>query len=162
MRYVVILFLLLVPVVATAQDDVSESDVEQNPYTMLRKLPTPEKINVDGTDKVCTDADGWRSVMLLAIDYQGLFFWRMKIQGVLEAHDEVISAYELKINIYQNQIKLLEEDRTYHQTRIGELETTLLTGTKSHRIEKGLMWGVILLETIAIGVLGVASFAQAN
>ena len=158
MRYLLALFLLVAPHVSYANDVVPD----ENPYETLRRLPTPTIEEIDGETHVCTTVKGWQNVVLLAADYQGLFKWRLKIQGVLEAHNDIVAAYELKISSYEATIKLLHANSDYHKTRIGELETSLLSGSKSHKIEKILMWGVILVETVAIGALGVASFVRSN
>jgi hypothetical protein len=137
-------------------------ELPESPYTELHRLPMPTIQEVDGDKLMCTTAKGWQKVMLMANDYQGLFMWRLKIEGALGAHNDIVAAYELKISSYEATIKVLQADRDYRTTRIGELETALLIGNKSFKIEKGLMWGVILVETVAIGALGIASFTQAN
>lgn len=157
MKYLIVFILLLVPAAVFAQDEI-----ETNPYTQLYTLPMPAIQEIGGDKLLCTTAKEWQKVMLIANDYRGLFMWRLEIQGALAAHDEIVQAYELKITSYEASIKLLKEDRTYYKTRVGELESALLAGGKSHKVEKMLMWGVILVETVAIGALGVASFVQAN
>jgi len=156
MRYLLAVALFL------ATSPAAASDLDENPYTTLRQLPTPSIQEIDGEKLMCTTAKGWQKVMLIAVDYRGLYMWRLEIQGVLTAHDAIIQAYELKISSYEATIKTLQAERSYQKTRVGELETVLFTGGKSYKIEKMLMWGVILIETIAIGALGVASFVQAN
>ena len=154
MKWFAVFLLLLVPVTTFAGDE--------NPYKTLRRLPVPTVQVVDGEKLACTTTDGWQNVMLLANDYQGLFMWRLEIEGALKAHDDIVQAYELKISSYESTIKLLQEERSYQGTRIGELESALVTGNSGYKIEKGLMWGVILLESVALGALGIASFVQAN
>ena len=156
MKYLVALVLLLAPVSTLSEE------LEENPYKTLRTLPTPAIQTIEGEKFVCTDKEGWRTVMLMAVDYQGLFMWRLEIQGVLDAHDDITQAYELKITSYEASLKLLQEERTYQKTRVGELESAILKGNAGHKIEKFLMWGVILVETVALGALGIASFTQAN
>jgi len=158
MRYLLAFLLVLAPTVSYADDVVPDA----NPYETLRRLPTPTIEEIDGETRVCTTVKGWQNVALLAADYQGLFKWRLKIQGALDAHNDIVTAYELKISSYEATIKLLQADNDYRKTRVGELETSLLSGSKSHKIEKVLMWSVILVETVAIGALGVASFVRAD
>jgi len=156
MKYLLIfLCLLTAPSLAAAE-------IDENPYKTLRTLPTPTVQTIDGQENLCTDKEGWRTVLLIAADYQGLFMWRLEIQGVLDAHAEIVTAYELEINNYEASLKLLQSERDYQKTRVGELESAILKGNSGHKVEKFLMWGVILIETIAIGALGVASFVQAN
>lgn len=150
--FIFIWFLAAPPILA--------DELPVDPYTTLHTLPTPTIQEVNGEQLMCTTAKGWQKTLLLANDYRGLYMWRLKIEGVLDAHQEVITAYELKITSYEDTIKLLQENRNYQKTRVGELESALLSGGKGHKVEKILMWGVILLETVAIGALGVTSFTQ--
>lgn len=156
MRYLLVFIWFL------AAPPLFADEVDENPYTELYRLPMPTIQEVDGDKLMCTTAKGWQKVMLIANDYQGLYMWRLQIEGALAAHDDIILGYELKISSYESSLKLLQSERDYQKTRVGELESALLKGNSGHKVEKFLMWGVILIESVALGALGIASFVQAN
>jgi len=134
--------------------------VAEEPYTQLYKLPVPEKCNVEDEEKWCIDLDDWKTIVLMANDYRGLFMWRLEISGALDAHEDVIMGYDLKVQALENSLSILQKERDYKNTRIEELESYFRQGNREHKLEKCLMWGVILVETIAIGALGISGFAH--
>jgi hypothetical protein len=166
MKYLMCIVFFLVTSLCYAEDEVKnpydKEDEVINPYDTLHTLPTPKVKEVDGVEKVWLTPDEWRMVMLIAMDYQGLFYWRLATKGILDAHNATVDAYELKIASYEESIKVLKADRSYLNIRVKELESTILKGDPSHKIEKVLMWGVILVETVTIGALGVSGYIQTN
>ncbi len=59
-----------------------------------------------------------------------------------------------------NQLTLLTDHRTYLEQRINDLKTFQIREYKSKRIEKAVMWGVIVLQSGVILVAGVASISN--
>lgn len=140
----------------------SPAYADDNPYSTLRELPVPTIQTVNGTQQACVDTDGWKKVMLIAVDYRGLFFWRLEILGVLSAHEQIVTAYELKISSYADTLKVLQAERSYLNTRVHELEDALNKRELANKLERYLAWGLVVVEGIALGALGIASYIQSH
>jgi len=156
MRYLLALaFILSIPCVSMADED-------EDPYQVRRHLPTVKTTVIEGKSYKCLDKDQWKTVMLIALDYQGLFDWRLKIRGVLEAHDQILETYELKISNYESMLKAQEANVGYYKTRLKDVEDRLGMGNIEDRLEKYALWAVVLIETVTIAVMGIKSYADAN
>lgn len=139
MRTLIFLIILYAPLCAKADD------------TTLHRLPTVETTELEGIPHKCLDVDEWKSVLLMARAYQGLYMWRLEIRGVLVAHDQIVISYELKVSNFEAMLKIKDADLLYYKTRLKESQAPKTAA----RIEKYLLWGIILIETVTIGALGV-------
>ncbi len=128
----------------------------QEPSRVRYKLP---KVETNDAGEKCLNSEKWQKVILMASEYKGLFDWRLKIDPTLIEYASLKDTYELKLKIKDEQIALLKEDREYLQLRLGQSEKARTAHTTSYKIEKGIMWAVIAVETVVIGVLGVKGVA---
>ncbi|RLC85691.1 MAG: hypothetical protein DRJ03_10895 [Chloroflexi bacterium] len=135
---------------------------EEDPVTSMRRLPVVESTDIEGLPHKCLGHAEWKTVLLIAQDYQGLYMWRLKIEGVLAAHEDIIASYELRLTGYESMLDLKDADIEYYKVRLTETESLVKSNRFADRVEKYLLWGVILVETIVIGVMGVRLVVSAD
>lgn len=123
-------------------------------------LPVVDTVQIDKVDHKCLNVDQWKQVMLIANEYQFLYRWRLITQGTLDAYKIQTETYDKLINNYLAQIKLLKDDREYLQLRLNTEIDAAAKIKKKDNVERGILWGVIALETIMLGVFGVMSVAE--
>jgi len=122
------------------------------PSRIRYKLPV---VKTNDTGQKCLNAAQWQKVIVVASEYKKHFDWRLKIEPVLMEYEALDATYGLIDDNLQLRIDLLEADKEGLKVQLSESETLRLKLQKGHRIEKGVMWVVILAETIVIGVLGI-------
>ena len=89
----------------------------------------------------------------MANAYKGLYDWRLKIEGTLEAHAKVITAYELQIKNYKNILTLKDNHIDYLKDNVKQLEKRHRNTRLEDRIQKYVLWAVVLAETVIIGII---------
>lgn len=150
MKYTLALLVLLFSCNALAQD---------NPYEPSRvRYKLPQVATVEG--QKCLTPDQWQQVLIVASEYKGLFEWRLKIEPTLLAYTALQNSYERDIQILEGQIKILKDDREYLQLRLGQETKARTRFSKLYKLEKGLMWGIIAVETVVIAILGIKGTAN--
>ena len=95
--------------------------------------------------------------MAVASEYKKHFDWKLKIDQVLLDYHALDATYGLLDDSMKESITRLEDTRDSLQLQLTESENLRLSIERGHRIEKGVMWVVILVETVVIGVLGIRS-----
>ncbi len=150
MRWIAIILTIFVcyssPV--QAQDPLEEpSDVR---YTL------PE-IKTNAAGQKCLGFEEWKKVLIVASEYKKNFEWRLSVKHVLLEYAALDGIYTLQEEDMSRVIDRLEYDREHLELRLVTKEEERLKQLKGYRIERGLMWGVILVETAVIGFLGVRS-----
>ncbi len=148
MRWITIFLVFLTCVIAPD----AFGDEPKEPSRVRYQLPEVPT-NVDG--EKCLNTAEWKMVLLVASEYKGLFDWRLTIEPTLAEYEALEASYILKVGVLNSQIKTLTDDREYLQLRLGQTEKTRNKQRTAYKIEKGIMWAVIAVETIVIGVLGV-------
>lgn len=131
----------------------------QEPQTILT-LPQVDTVQIDKVDHKCLNVDQWKQVLLIANEYQSLYRWRLITQGTLDAYKIQTETYDKLINNYLAQIKLLKDDREYLSLRLNTEIDSALKLKKKDNVERGILWGVIALETVMLGVFGVYGVTQ--
>jgi len=150
------IILSLIFVLSLAQTALAED------ILVRRTLPVVQTREIDKIQYKCLDTQQWQDVLVLANDYQGLFNWRLKMEGVLAAQTTLIAAYELKINNYEAILKIKDADRNFLTKQIESAEEKGKRKEFEDRLEKYGLWAVVLVETIVIGVLGARSWVTAE
>ena len=150
------IILSLIFVLSLAQTALAED------ILVRRTLPVVQTREIDKVQYKCLDTPQWQDVLVLANDYQGLFNWRLKMEGVLAAQTTLIAAYELKINNYEAILKIKDADRNFLTKQIESAEEKGKRQEFEDRLEKYGLWAVVLVETIVIGVLGARSWVTAE
>ncbi len=144
MRYCIILFCLCWALPAFAD----------GPSRVRYKLPNVE---TNSNGQKCLNVQEWKSVMAVASEYKKHFDWKLKIDQVLLDYHALDATYGLLDDSMKESITRLEDTRDSLQLQLTESENLRLSIERGHRIEKGVMWVVILVETVVIGVLGIRS-----
>lgn len=149
---VVIILILLCNLPVQAQ--------EQNPHDEPSRVryKLPQVATVD--EQKCLTTDQWNQVILIASEYKGLFEWRLKIEPTLLEYAALKKSYEHDIQTLEREIQLLKDNREYLELRLGQSEKARTQFSKSYKLEKGVMWAVIAIETVVIGILGVKGTAN--
>jgi hypothetical protein len=118
----------------------------------LMRLPVP----VIKDDMACVDTDGWRTIMLIANEYQGLHKWKLEIGSALERYADLQTLHEQQVLNFERMFKLYEAELDYQKTRVRELEKMKF----SRSFERYFLWGVVVLETAVISALSIRQATQ--
>ncbi len=124
------------------------------PSRVRYKLPV---VPTNANGQKCLDVHQWKSVMAVASEYKKHFDWKLEIEPVLLGYASLDQTYGLLSDNMEESITRLEDTRDGLHIRLTESENLRLKAAKGYRIEKGIMWAVILAETVVIGVLGIRS-----
>jgi hypothetical protein len=127
-----------------------------------RALPVVETQEINKVQYKCLNTDQWKDVLLLANDYQGLFNWRLQMEGVLKAQETLVEAYELKIGNYEAMLKIREADRKFLTDELKRIDEKNKRQAFEERLEKYGLWAIVLVETITIGILGAKSWVASH
>lgn len=138
------------------EEDDEEAIFVEEPSYVRYKLPTVET-NRNG--EKCLNTEQWKEVLQVASEYKRHFEWRLEIEPVLLEYRVMELAYMELSDGYVTQIEYLEKERDGLRLYIQEQDNLKLKLQKHHRIEKGFMWALIAIETLAIGFLGIRSAA---
>ena len=127
------------------------------PSRVRYKLP---KVTTNDAGDKCLDTPQWNQVILVASEYKGLFDWRLEIDPTLLKYASLEESYLLHVSILEREIKELKDSRTFLQLRLGQETKARTRSGKTYKLEKGLMWGIIAIETVVIGILGIKGTAN--
>lgn len=141
MRYCIMLLCLLwaLPVFA------------DEPSRVRYKLPVVE---TNSQGQKCLNTQEWKEVIAVASEYKKHFDWRLDIEPVLLDYVSLDRTYGLLNTSMEESIARLEDSRDDLKLQLSESESLRLKLQRSHTIEKGVMWAVILVETVVIGIVG--------
>jgi hypothetical protein len=153
---------LLLTVLAVLICSASSTSRAQEPSSASVRYNLPVVLttkNTLGEEVKCLSVDQWQTVLKIANEYHGLYDWRLKIEGVLETHQQVITVYERMAQNYEQIIKLQNQDREYLTLRLKqEMDSSKNVGFQN-RLEKYGLWVVVVAETLTLGILGARELA---
>lgn len=161
MKWWLLLGILLVSHPVLAQETIGPRATLPTVETVVVKDGVLQTPLPDGEYKIL-NIPQWRQTLQLSSAYLGLYNWRLTTEGTLKTYDGTVRAYDTAIVNYKAQILTLKDDREYLQLRLGQELNANKQRRQSFKIEKGIMWGVIVVETILIGIFGVKSLAQTS
>jgi hypothetical protein len=118
-------------------------------------LPEVPTTVTNGVEYKCLNAPQWQHVILIASDYQALYDLRIKMQATIDLSDQLNLSWQLAVKNRDAQIKVLKEDRDYLTLRLNQSIKTQEKDSRSLKLEKGVMWGVIALQSILLLVIGI-------
>ena len=143
---------------AAAQEDKPRLSLPSvDTTTVLAGVPNP--VIPDGQYK-CLAVTQWSQVMSIAIEYRGLYNWRLETQGALNAYNAQVNAYELTLKNLEYQIKREKENGEYYKLRLGQVEKLNQKAAFRDKFERFILYGVILGELVIISVMGVKGLAN--
>jgi hypothetical protein len=159
MRYLVTVLLILsfCSNVFCQEDEPRLSLPSIETTTVLEGVPNPPL--ADGQYK-CLAVSQWSQVIAIALEYRGLYNWRLTTQGALDAYNAQINAYELTIKNLNYQIKREKENGEYYKLRLGQVEKAQHSETLKSKIERFVLYGVILGELVIISTMGIKGLAN--
>jgi hypothetical protein len=130
-------------------------------YTTRYSLPkVPITYDSEGLPQKCLNTEQWKVVVLMASDYVGLYDWRLQTLGILSAHESLAQDYESRIQGLQYQIEVLKDDRKYLTMRLDQSYKFGQQQVKSRKIERIMMWAVIVVQSGVILVGGIKGIAN--
>lgn len=129
----------------------------QEPRYQLPEVPT---VQLSGAEHKCLNVDEWKVVLLIANEYQKLYDWRLVTQVTLSLHQDTLNTYELMLGNYAAQVEMLHADRDYLQLRLNSEVGAAKKTQRLASIERGLLWGLVAVEAIVIGILGVKGYTH--
>ena len=116
-------------------------------------LPTVSTTQIEDIPHKCLNTIQWQQVILMANSYKGLYDWRLKMEGTLEAHTKIIAAYDLQITHYKNILVLKDIHLNYLKDNVNQLRKQHRNTRLEDRIQRYALWAIVLAETIVIGVI---------
>lgn len=133
---------------------------EPSSASVRYNLPSVEtSTNTSGEPVKCLNVTQWQIVLKITNEYHGLYDWRLKIEGVLETHQQVITMYELMVKNFEQIIKIQNQDREYLTLRLKQEMDASKTVGFQNRLEKYGLWAVVIAETLTLGILGARGIA---
>ena len=118
-------------------------------------LPKVETTVLEGANYKCLNTPQWQKVLLIGSEYHGLYDSRLELQGAVKAHADIEQAYVLRIQGLKGTIKTLQADRKYLNTRVLDTVKSAQKQVLRERIEKYILYAIILAETFYIGYKGI-------
>lgn len=128
--------------------------------TVRYTLPKVETEHREDGDYKCLNTKQWQTVLLMGRGFHGLYDWRLKIQGTINAHAILVTGLEKVIVNLELQIKIHERDVTYWKVRLKQSEESKANAVFASKIEKYAYLVAIVLETGIIAYMGVKGLAN--
>lgn len=128
-------------------------------FSERHRLP---KVETNPEGLKCLNTEQWQQVLKVSSQNKGLFEWRIEILGALAMHNDIIAKYELLLENYELQLKIVTQRNEYLDTRLDQERTAASRLSLEDRLEKYALWAVVLIETVFIGVMGVKMAVSAE
>ncbi len=125
-------------------------------------MPDGRSIEHDGTTYMAFTLDEYKLLGHIYIDYRSLYKQHLLFDTKLRLSNEIKEAQELRLEVCKNSISTLQADRKYLSARVDEEQKFRLNLDKNSKIEKGLLWALVVVEAVALGVVGVWGLTQAS
>lgn len=151
-----LLFSILFILVFTVSRLAAAYDVDLTRYT----LPTVPTRVLEGTPYKCLDTEQWKTVLIIAREYQGLYDWRLITLSTLNAHKEIVFSYETTIGQYQAIITEKDNYIKYLKLRLDDTEKSLALTRFKGDAETYVLWAVVAVETILMVGLGTYTYVE--
>lgn len=159
MRYILFVAFLFFCYPTYAQEEIGPRLNLPVVSTVTFKDGVPDQPIPDGQYKVL-GVNHWQTVLNVAIAYQGLYNWRLEIQGTLNAYSETINNYELALKNLNAQLKLEKGNTDYYKLRLGQVEKAQSQDAFRNKFERFALYSVIAVQMVIIGVVGVKGAAN--
>lgn len=159
MRMIVLLSFIfnILAVEATAQ---AETPLLLANFPPRLTMPTGVTQEHQGKKYQCFAPSEYQTLIRISLAYERLYDWRLSAMGVLRAHHAATASRDNIIFEMGETIVTLKENRDWLTLRLAQTTKFNQETTTSMQYEKIALWGVILVETIFIGVLGATSIGN--
>jgi len=142
MKYGIIFFILfLLPTAAQAQEEKFEDRID---------LPKVETREIDGSQMKCLDVEQWKTVILIASEYRGLYEWRLKTVDTLNTYKLQVRGYETTVLHYESIMDIQAQEVEYLSNRIDDLLEANNESSLTSQIKEIVLYAVILAEAAGI------------
>ena len=118
------------------------------------KLPEVQNVKIDGQEMKCFNVEQYKTVILIASEYKGLFEWKEKTIDTLKLYELQIKGYENTILHYESIMDVQEADRNYLSDRVEALIKEKKSLEFNSNIEKYILYAVNL--ALAAGLITVS------
>ena len=152
-----LMFAIIVALIFLTCDAMAQDKTYTTRYTLPK---VPITYTAEGAPQKCLSTDQWKVVVLMASDYRGLYDWRLETLGILSAHAALAQSYELTIKNLNAQIGVLKKDREYLTLRLEQSYKFGQQQVKSRKVERIMMWAVIVVQSGVILVGGIKGIAN--
>jgi len=106
------------------------------------RLPEVQTLEIEGQAMKCFNVEQYKTVILIASEYKGLFEWREKTERTLKLYELQIRAFETQLLHYESIMDIQEKDREYLTNRIDDLIKDRAALKLGSDIEKYILYAV--------------------
>lgn len=156
MKFLLCLCVALSSAAAWAKDNGGLLEGLDQDFPARLALPAGFSKTVDEVDAKCFAAPDYLVVIRIAAVYGKLYDWRLKALGTMSAFQLTLNSRDATIAGLKGIIKTYERDREWLTLRLKQSGETIAGQTSGLHIEKGVMWGVIVLQAALLVYQGVA------
>ena len=114
---------------------------------------------IDGAEHKCFTASEWADLGHLLVDYRDLWRAAVRAEAIEEARKDEVTALERRLDVAADRAALLTTDRDWWRTVAETEHAARLDLDSRNRSVEWIPWALVVVEALAIGVVGVASAA---
>ncbi len=133
---------------------------EDNRPATQRQLPQGQTLNVEGVEYKCFTLDEYKDVAHLVVDYR--WFWDHTL--TLERENALlVSMSEVqtqRVEIWKEQVESLEGEREFLSDLFDAEHGLRLKLEAKDRALGWIPWAIVVLESVAIGAIGLYAGAK--
>jgi len=122
--------------------------------------PVGVTITHQGTEYQCFNTEDWRQVGRIILDYHSLWFQAHQLQRELRLAEDRKVLWEERVALWRETAEEQRQDRKYLKTVLDAEHDYRLNLSKESRAKSWVMWAVIVVESVALGALGVAHLSR--
>lgn len=151
MRYILCLCIVLFAVSTWAQEPKKTTNKPAE-FPPRMNLPAGFDTAVEGEKVQCFGSQDYLTIIRIYKVYGSLYDWRLTALGEIKGYKLAIASQQKTIDRQDQVIKTLKNDREWLTLRLKQSEEIIMGKAGSSSMEKYVMWGVILVETVVIGI----------
>lgn len=134
----------------------------QDEAPVMRDMPAGTVLTVQNVQYKAFTLDEYKTLALVYADYVYLFKQNISLNKELTLHLDIEKNYELQVQGLKDLTKVLEADREYWTVRVKEEQEANKRRAIFSGIEKFGAWALVVVEALALGVVGVYSAASGH
>lgn len=154
MRYVTALLVALTFFFGAASILAQEEDPP------LREMPSGQVITYQNVQYKAFTLDEYKTLAIIYTDYLYYIKQNKSLGAELQLRLDMEKNYELQVQGLKDLTKTLEMDREYWTTRVKEEQEANKRRETLSSLERFGAWALVVVEALALGVVGVYSAAH--
>ena len=124
----------------------------------LRPVPPGRTVEFEGTEHKCFSVPEWKEMGHILLDYRALFAAANRMELRLELHFEEVALLEQRTALWLEVTEELKTERHVNRQLFdAEHALRLEAEGRADSWTRNLPWGLVVVESVLIGVLGVWS-----